>query len=239
MHFRVKLMNAALKLEKSGPGNSSDNDQVRWYIPRVAYDLEPGPFDEITWRGCQGAMNSITPRLSSCLPAAVCFSVKDRCKYADFPLHIGKYEIFMGIIAGALCLSLGLRFIGKGPVDLENRCGPPSNNRGINPCQWLICSLKLPAMNWKSFYSRGMWVWLRWQSIPPPRAWAHRQNTWNSTLVSLESTPRMSVHRCELGISPKGQLWLWVPHLCQLTFVIVLAIPCLYPVHMGRSPHCV
>lgn len=56
---------------------------------------------------------------------------------------------------------------------------PLSRNRAINPCQWWICSFVLPAANWKSFYSRGMWVWLCSQSTPPSHSWARSQNSCN------------------------------------------------------------
>ena len=147
MHFKVKLRNAAPKLEKSNPRNSNDNDQVRWYIRREACYLELQPLeqnDQLMKSGCQGAMNSVIPRPSSCLPAAVCFRIEKWWTYAHSPLHTGKYEIFTGITAGPLCLSLEFQFIGKDPMDLENTCGPPSIDRGIIPCQWLICSLALP-----------------------------------------------------------------------------------------------
>ena len=79
MHFKVKLRNAAPKLEKSNPRNSNDNDQVRRYIPREACYLELQLFeqnDQLMKSGCQGTMNSVILRPSSCLPAAVCFRIE-------------------------------------------------------------------------------------------------------------------------------------------------------------------
>lgn len=138
-------------------------------------------------------------------------SKTDVCR---FPTAYWKIRAFHGDNCQSIASVSGeLQFISKAPMGLEDRCDrcrPTSTHRGINPCQWGICNLMLLAVNWKSFHSQGMWVWLCWQSPLPSHPWAHRQHTHNNTLVNLESTPHMSILICEFSVSPRGQFWPWI-----------------------------
>lgn len=146
-----------------------------------------------------------------------------RQMYADFPLHLGKYETLIYITARGSSLSLEPLLISKA-LGLDNRCGLLSTKGSRSG---IYVSDKSEVSQFPLHLENSciaMWISSGWQYIPLILARTHRQNTSKKNMVSLHF-PWYAGLRCELGVFHRP----WIFHIYSLPFVTMLVIKCRIP----------
>lgn len=119
----------------------------------------------------------------------------------------------MGIAARALLLSLELQFVGKAPVELENRLKSTQHPQEYKSMPVIDLQMSAPHYELKILLQLENMSNdvdnLHLPLMPEPKG---RTHITILSVVSLESTTHSldvntSVLTCELGISNRGELW--------------------------------